>query len=387
MMCDVIRVRRATVLRVLGTRPGAVELAVDVAGDEAAEARAVAYPALTGPVEVGDAVIVNTTAVALGLGSGGWHFVMAVEGEGGAPALGPDGAEPVLPGRLMKLRYTPAQLAVSAVEEVDDPAAPMAAADSMAQAPVVWIPLHSMLAPVVAGARAAGARSVAYVWTDGAALPAAWSRACAELRDQELLDTVVTSGQAFGGDLETVNVFTGLLVAKHVALADVVVVGDGPGNTGTRTRWGATNVASAMALNAAGVLEARPIAALRISFADPRPEHRGVSHHSLTALSKVVLVETHVPVPTFEDDDQRTAIWNSLLFAGVEGRHQLVEVSGMPAMELLAAKGFEVESMGRSFADDPDFFLAAGAAGVLAGRMAARDRAWGRDQDIGGGQG
>ena len=30
---------------------------------------------LTGRVDVGDAVVVNTTAVELGLGTGGWHVV------------------------------------------------------------------------------------------------------------------------------------------------------------------------------------------------------------------------------------------------------------------------------------------------------------------------
>jgi hypothetical protein len=36
----------------------------------------------------------------------------------------------------------------------------------------------------------------------------------------------------------------------------------------------------------------------------------------------------------------------------------------------------EIESMGRAARDDPAFFLAAGAAGVLAGRLAASSRRW-----------
>jgi hypothetical protein len=47
-------------------------------------------------------------------------------------------------------------------------------------------------------------------------------------------------------------------------------------------------------------------------------------------------------------------------------------------MDLLRDRGVEVTSMGRSPAEDPVFFLAAGAAGLLAGRMAAGDRAWRR---------
>src|SRR2546429_1436657 len=106
MMSGVIRVRRGKVLRVLGRRPGAVELAVEVEDDEAArgpegrEARAIAYPALTGPIGPGDRVVLNTTAVAMGLGSGGWHFVMALEDPSDAD---PPGVDPEPSGPLLKL--------------------------------------------------------------------------------------------------------------------------------------------------------------------------------------------------------------------------------------------------------------------------------------------
>jgi hypothetical protein len=130
-----------------------------------------------------------------------------------------------------------------------------------------------------------------------------------------------------------------------------------------------------MAMNAAGILEGRPVVALRISFADPRERHRGVSHHALTVLSRVALMPAHVAVPAVEGE-QREAVWAALTDAELEGRHQLVEVTGRPALDRLAEAGIGPESMGRGVAEDPVFFLAAGAAGVLAGRMAAGDRAW-----------
>jgi hypothetical protein len=212
--------------------------------------------------------------------------------------------------------------------------------------------------------------------TDGAALAAPLSRLAAALRRSGLIDAVVTGGQAFGGDLEAVNTFTALLAARSAAGAEVIVVGDGPGNTGTDTVWGATDIESAMALNAAGILGGRPVAALRMSFSDPRERHRGVSHHSLTALGRVVLVPTHIGVPSIDDESKRAAVWDALRAAGLEERHQLVEVTGGPALDLLADNGIDVESMGRKVNDDPEFFLAAGAAGVLAGRMASGERTW-----------
>ena len=131
-----------------------------------------------------------------------------------------------------------------------------------------------------------------------------------------------------------------------------------------------------MSLNAAAILEGRPIAALRVSFADPRERHRGVSHHSITALSRVALRPVHVAVPTLADEGHRAEVWDALRRAGLDRSHQLVEATGQPALDLLAERGIVPESMGRSVADDPVFFRAAGAAGILAGRMAASDRAW-----------
>jgi hypothetical protein len=361
-----IRLRRGTVLEIVDERPGAIELSVEVEGSIAS---ALAYPDLTGPVKPGDMVVLNTTAVSLGLGTGGVHFVIAIEGAGDLDTSSP--------GRIMKARYTPHQVVVHGVEETDGESIEASGLDGM---PVVWVPLHSMVGPAVAGARAGGGSRVAYVMTDGAALPAPFSRLVAVLKMNGLIESVVTAGQAFGGDLEAVTVFTGLLAARHVVGADVAVVGDGPGNTGTGTTWGASDVESAMSLNAAAILGGRPVAALRISFADPRQRHRGVSHHSITSLSRVAMASVHVAIPVLEDGDRRDTVWSALRNAGLEDRHQLVEVTGQPALDGLAEHGIEPESMGRTVAEDPEFFLAAGAAGVLAGRMAAGDRAWKEDR-------
>jgi hypothetical protein len=342
---------------------------------EPGSSTAIAYPDLVGGVEPGDDVLLNTTGVDLGLGTGGMHVVVAVLGRD--PAIEP-GEDPTVahPGRIMKLRYTPHQVPVLSVEEPASPhRAGMEEADTLDGMPVVWVSLHSMVALAAAGAVAAGAR-VAYVMTDGAALPGALSRLASRLRSDGLLASVITVGQAFGGDLEAVSVFSGLLAARHAVGADVAVVADGPGNVGTGTRWGSSAVASAAALNAVASLGGRPVAGLRVSFADPRPRHRGVSHHSLTALSRVVLASAQVAVPVIEDEARRAEVWTALTEARLEERHQLIEVTGAPALDLLGQTGIEVESMGRRPADDPELFLAGGAAGVLAGRMAAGDRAW-----------
>jgi hypothetical protein len=360
------RIRAGVVVSIDGARPGAVELTVRVEG---ADAAAIAYPHLTGPVGPGDHVVLNTTAVELGLGTGGFLLVMAVEGRetGEVPAEAP--------GWVMKARYTPVQVAVASVEQTHRDL--LEGSPGLRGTPVVVAPLHSMLAPIAAGAHRAGqAPRIVYVMTDGAALPGGFSRLVPRLLGEGLLQGWVTCGQAFGGDLEAVTIWSGLLAAVEVLEAEVVVVTDGPGNLGTDTTWGVSALTGGHAVDAAATLGGRPIPALRISFAEARERHRVLSHHSVTILRDVVAAEDlNVAVPVLPEE-QRTAVWEALRGVSLEERHHLVETDGRPALEELAARGIEIRSMGRGVRDDPAFFLAAGAAGVLAGRLAASNRRW-----------
>ncbi len=255
--------RDGTVTQIVNEWAGAMQLTVTV-GDEGG-VRALAYPSLVGRPEPGDRVLLNTTALALGLGTGGVALVIAV------PDRLPADPEPG-PGHLVKARYTPLQATVLGVDEQDSPHhALLRDADDLSGMPVVVADLHSALPAIVAGTRAtAPEASIAYVMTDGGALPAWFSRSVAALRNAGLLAGCVTVGQAFGGDLDAVTLHTGLLAARHVLGADVAVVAQGPGNLGTGTRWGFSGVAAGEAVNATAALRGRPVASLRVSFADAR---------------------------------------------------------------------------------------------------------------------
>ncbi|BCB91413.1 hypothetical protein Psuf_087260 [Phytohabitans suffuscus] len=155
-------------------------------------------------------------------------------------------------------------------EEVSPHRAVMESVDSVDGMPVVVADLHSALPAVLAGILLdRPGSSVAYVMTDGGALPAWFSRTLDGLRDH--LAGTVTVGQSFGGDLEATTVHSGLLAARHVLRADVTVVAQGPGNLGTGTAWGFTGVAAGEAVNAVAALGGRPVASLRLSDADPAP--------------------------------------------------------------------------------------------------------------------
>lgn len=380
------------------------------------EARALAYPALVGRPEPGDVVLLNTTALAMGLGTGGYAMVVAV------PDRLPQ--DPQGPGHLVKARYTPLQATVLGADEQDSPFHEVLRdADSVDGMPVIVADLHSALPAILCGLygqnppetgksaggpdgrnpREAGETSeepggrnireagetagepggrnpadpgetggesggrergrplrVAYVMLDGGALPAWFSMSCARLRETGWLCGVVTTGQAFGGDVEVVTPHTGLLAARHVLEADVAIVTQGPGNLGSGTRWGFSGVSAGEAVNAAAVLGGRPVAALRVSEGDLRERHIGVSHHSLTAYGRVALAPAQVAVPVLPGDFGRRVAEQSRPLAA---RHELVEVPVDGLYEALRGSPVRLSTMGRGLDEDLAYFLASAAAG------------------------
>ncbi len=329
---------------------------------------ALAYPALTGACETGDRVLLNTTAVDLALGTGGHHFVVARTPAGEAPAGvahdHPSG------GHIMKLRYTPLQLDVAAVEEQSSPNhGVMSHARDLAGLPVACCGLHSHV-PLAAAAvkQADPALRVAYVMTDFGALPLALSEVVRASVEAGLVDTTITCGHAFGGAYEAVNVHSALLAARHVARADVAIVAIGPGVVGTATPFGHGGVAQGEAVNAVAALGGVPVASLRLSFADQRVRHHGVSHHTIAALTRVALARAVVAVPHLPAD-LAEEVEATLEDAGVWDRHERVVAraghAGPPDL-----KGVRVTTMGRAESDDPAFFAAAYAAGEACARIA-----------------
>ena len=352
--------RTGKVVRILEERPGLQRVEVDL-GD--GPERAYALSQLTGLVDAGDRVVVNTTAVELGLGTGGWHVVHW--------NLERDRWSERGPGHIIKGRYTSIQADVGSTEEG---LAALAEVESISGMPVVVAALHSQL-PAVAAAfkeRAPGAR-LAYVMTDGAGLPLALSDLVAEVRAAGLIDTTITCGHAFGGDFEAVSAFSALAVARHAGRADAAVVVMGPGIVGTNTRLGFSGMEVGPLLDAAHALGGVAIACLRVSFADERPRHYGLSHHTATALRIAARERSLVAVPRLEDADHDARLRADLVAAGIDRRHELVDVDAPDAIALLERHGLVVQSMGRPAAADPALFQAAAAAGTLAADRAAVD--------------
>jgi hypothetical protein len=350
--------RVGSIESVLDARPGIQRVLVALGAEE--PERAYVLTMLTGDVAVGDRVIVNTTAVELGLGTGGWHIVhWNLEREEWRER----GA-----GHILKSRYTSLQSDIGSAEEHASELADVVSIDGM---PVVGSALHSQLPAIaVALKHARPDLRVAYVMTDAAALPIVFSDLVDALRARGLVDVTVTCGHAFGGDYEAVSLYSALAVARHVAGADVAIVAMGPGIVGTGTRLGFSGIELGPILDAAAGLGGVPIACLRASLADPRERHCGVSHHTLTALTVACRSRVLVALPAVGGTVE-ARLRSDLAGAGIDTRHDVIAVDAPDVLELFAAHGLEVSSMGRPAAADPILFQAGAAAGTLAATRSA----------------
>jgi hypothetical protein len=347
---------RATVLGVKRWGPGisSAELEMERGGS----CQGIVLEHLVGEVSPGDLVIANTTAVDLALGSGGSHYVLwnlsRRELDTGAS------------GHIMKLRYTPLQLNVEAVEERLGDAGSLDMGRALEGVPVIAGSVHSQLLPVALAYRHARPKArLVYVMTDGGALPGEFSNTVRFLKEDGYLAADITCGHAFGGDYEAVNVYGALVAARQVIGADAVVVIMGPGIVGTGSAVGFTGMEQGIVVNAAASLGGVPIAIPRLSFADERERHRGLSHHTVSVLKYGACVRAVVPIPVM-DEDKAAMVDAQLRDSGLSSAHDFRTVDATEVLELLGGCAMKASVMGRGVDRDPEYFLAAGAAGLVA---------------------
>jgi Protein of unknown function (DUF3866) len=309
---------------------------------------------LLGEMREGDEVVVNIAALDLGLGSGGFDIVhvnltRGLQGEA-------DGSE-----HVMKLNYSSLQHAVELVElpafpsgRIDGKGTPERAGRAI---PALVLPLHGHLAPAAwAAARSVPGQRVGYVQTGGGALPGSLSRDVVDLRQRDLLCGHITAAPAYGGEQEALSVAGALDAAARQLGWDAAIVGPGPGIIGSETRLGHGGLAALDSAHAALALGLPTLLSPRLSAADPRQRHRGVSHHTLTVM-QMLLGPVVIPIPA------GNPVVTAQLAGAAAWRHRLDEV---PAdLAGYAASGLPSRTMGRGLDDDPLFFsapLAAGAA-------------------------
>jgi hypothetical protein len=278
--------RKGKVLEIIYDDEDIQEIIVNL---QTTRAKAINFRRITGSVMEGDIVILNTTAVELNLGTGGWHFVMNIPG--GSDTMGETRQH------IMKLRYTPFQLATGSCEEQGSPYHDsLKNACSIDGMPVLVGELHSMLPIAATYIKQKSTKTrLVYIMTDKAALPLYLSRNVRLLKRKGFLDGTISVGQSFGGDLEAVNIYSGLVAARTIMKADLVIVCMGPGITGTATQLGFSGMDQTEVLHAAFTLGGIPVLIPRISFMEQRRRHYGLSHHTRTVLDHT-LAAVHLPI-------------------------------------------------------------------------------------------
>lgn len=350
--------RRGRVVSVEQRGPGVQEARLAFADGEGV---AVVLEELVGAVQAGDEVVANVCAVELGLGSGGKHFVLW--------NLSRDELEIPSRGHIMKLRYTPLQFNVEAVEEKAGEHERGELGDALAGMPVVAGSLHSQLLPVaVAYRHARPDGKLVYVMTDGGSLPLKLSDTVRFLQREGYLAETITCGHAFGGDYEAVNIYGALAAARRACSANAVVALMGPGIVGTGSALGFSGMEQAMVINATASLGGSSIAVPRINFADERERHRGLSHHTASVLRYGARASAHVSLPVLQEE-RMALVRRQCREAGLGESHDLREVDVLDTIALIEQCGYRVTVMGRTPAEEPEFFMAAAAAGLLAAEI------------------
>jgi uncharacterized protein DUF3866 len=336
----VLKLRRGVVT---GTDPLRVRI-----GEE--ERPAWADVSLVGEVLEGDELILNTEARDLGLGSGGFD-VVHVNLTRGLEASGADGAT------ALKLNYTSLQHPVEPVEA--------RGRDGFARRiPVLVISLHGQLAPAAwAAARAAPGLRVGYVQTSGGALPGSLTEDVAELRRTGLLCAHLTAGPAYGGELEAITVIGALQAAAGPLGWDAVIVGPGPGIVGSDSELGHGGMEALDAAHASLILGHETLLAPRMSSADPRDRHRGLSHHTATVL-RMLLGNVRVPAPARQSADWPPIGGDGSLEELRRACGERHEIWPRPApVDEYAESGLPTAHMGRELPEDRLFFASALASG------------------------
>ena len=332
-----------------------VELRDDVA-------KAINYNGLTGPIGLGDVVILNTTAVELSLGTGGIHFVIFNYSNESKNLHGK--------GHIMKLRYTPQQIkCLTAEEENSQYHQVFKDFKSLDNNIFIIGSLHSMLAPIVAMLKWLDESiKINYLMTDGGSLPIYFSNTVKSLKQKGLIGKTITIGHAFGGDLECTNIYTGLIAAKEILKGDVTIITMGPGIVGTGTKYGFSGIEQGQIIDAVNTLGGNPIVVPRISFKDLRERHKGMSHHTRTILSEITKTSSKVIVPLL-DEYKLNIINGQIKSLDIHNKHSVIYEDGKDILKAMDYFKLDVKTMGRGYEEDKEFFLTLGAVGRYVGKM------------------
>lgn len=314
--------------------------------------KAINYPLFTGICSIGDKVTINTTAIELSLGTGGFDFVMFNYSNKDKELIYDK-------GHIMKLRYTPYQFKTLSVEEQESPYhEQIKEFSNLFNLPIVVGTLHSQVSIFFEAYKyfnKGDKKITVYIMTDAASLPIQLSNSIRTLKSNSIIDYTITIGNAFGGDYESVNIYSALAFAKQVLFADVIMICMGPGIVGTGTKYGFTGIEQGYILDAITNLGGKAIALPRISFSDSRERHKGLSHHSITILNNIVHSSCIVPFNVVDKNDLEY-LKEQFRVNHLYEKHKLINMDNNNYKSIIENLLVKPSSMGRAYKDEPYLF-------------------------------
>ncbi|MBP3951085.1 DUF3866 family protein [Bacillus suaedae] len=325
--------------------------------------RALLYKSISMRANKLDRILVNTTATELNLGTGGWDIVRAHLSEIHHSIREDD-------GHIMKARYTPIQHSVLAVESPESPYHDHFKKACTLEGQSVWLAeLHSMVPLFFYLLHDQfPEKKCCVIFDDQAALPLQMSDQHRLLQQEEAF-TSITVGQAFGGDYEATTIASALQFANDVLKSDVILISVGPGVVGTGTQYGFSGMIQAEWSHMISALNGNPIWIPRVSFADQRSRHIGISHHTLTPLCRFTFKPAHLYLPKMNDEQGNHIKRQLEEYHPFSTQHHIVfserEVDKLVIRAIDRAL-LPIQTMGRKYEDDPLFFCAVAEA-LLAG--------------------
>jgi hypothetical protein len=186
--------------------------------------------------------------------------------------------------------------------------------------------------------------------------------------ERGLLAGHVSAAAAHGAPAEAITVEGALDAGRRLGW-DCAFVGPGPGILGSASALGHGGLAALANAHAALALGSAVVLVPRLSSADSRERHRGLSHHTDTVL-RLLLRPVRVPFPDGLSLPSSAALGRAVS----RGGHEAAGVDVSVLCDGYLASGLPTRTMGRSFEQDRDFLLAGLAGGALLAELISHDK-------------
>jgi len=321
------------------------------------------FKKFSGIVKPGNKVVLNTTATSLNLGTGGYDFVICILAERHISF------EDEKISHLIKLNYTPLQFSIPVVEESKDYIEALNQFENhkKLKSSVAALTIHSHLLPFLLGVKTRNPDvRTAVVLDDSSCLPAFLSSVLNYIRENRLTDAIITVGQAFGGTHEAINHASAFIYASFALKATIIVAVPGFGLKGTGSKFGHSAIRTAEVLFYAESLGAKAYLVPRVSFADNRERHFGLSHHT-SEIAEIKKNGFYLLIP--EINHEAGSIINEKI-APLKELALCFSINEAAALKVLESHENMLRSMGRGLRDDPYFFIVPFACGYYLGGSA-----------------